>query len=97
MLGGTIFDKLGRLALPGTPIFRDHLWKLLGKKGCSSGGAEKDNMVWGPHEHLQTWHLALQGGKRVRRVTTGASTAHEHSESKGKGAPIYLLHFLESL
>ena len=44
---GTFFDTLGGPALPGAPVFRDRLWKLLGKKGCRFGGAEKDNMVWG--------------------------------------------------
>lgn len=50
-----------------------------------------------PHDHLQTWVLTLQGGKRIRKVTTAASTAHELQESEGKGAFIYLLHFLKGL
>lgn len=59
MLGGYLFDTLGGLVLPKAPIFRDCLWKPLGKKGCRFGDAEKDNMVYGqlPCNHLQIWLL----------------------------------------
>lgn len=42
---GTFFDTLGGLVLPEAPVFRDCLWKPLGKKGCRFAGIEKDNMV----------------------------------------------------
>lgn len=93
---GTFFDTLGGLVLPEAPIFRDCLWKALGKKGCRFAGIEKDNTVWASCP-VTTCRPGLQGGKRIGRVSTDGSAAHRLRDSEEKGPFIYLLHFLQGL